>query len=55
MPEVVDVLLNRDLNLLCRIEEMRKAQVMAQEEMKERWLKRSERRDFYRELDFGEM
>jgi hypothetical protein len=40
MPEVVDLLLNRDLNLLCRIEEMRKAQLMAQEERRERWLKR---------------
>jgi hypothetical protein len=37
---VVDVLLNRDLNLLCRIDEMRKAQIMAQEESRERWLKR---------------
>jgi hypothetical protein len=30
--EVVDVLFNRDLNLLCRIEEMRKAQVAEQDD-----------------------
>ena len=30
--EVVDVLFNRDLNLLCRIEEMRKAQKIEIEE-----------------------
>jgi hypothetical protein len=31
-PEVVDVLFNRDLNLLCRIEEMRKAQIAEKED-----------------------
>jgi len=30
--EVVDVLFNRDLSLLCRIEEMRQEQIIAQEE-----------------------
>jgi hypothetical protein len=36
--EVVDVLFNRDLNLLCRIEEMRKAQKIEIEERKlRRW------------------
>jgi hypothetical protein len=33
---VVDVLLNRDLNLLCRIDEMRKEQLIALEERRER-------------------
>ncbi len=36
--EVVDVLFNRDLNLLCRIDEMRKAQKIEIEERKlRRW------------------
>ena len=38
--EVVNVLFNRDLNLLVRINEMRKEQIIALEERRERWIKR---------------
>jgi hypothetical protein len=38
--EVVYVLFNRDLNLLVRINEMRKEQIIALEEKRERWMKR---------------
>jgi hypothetical protein len=38
--EVVDVLSIRDLNTLCRIHEMRKEQIIALEEKRERWMKR---------------
>jgi hypothetical protein len=38
--EVVDVLSIRDLNTLCRIHEMRKDQIIALEERRERWMKR---------------
>jgi hypothetical protein len=40
--EVVDVLFNRDLSLLCRIEEMRKDQIIALEERRERFKKMRE-------------
>jgi hypothetical protein len=38
--EVVDVLSIRDLNTLFRIHEMRKDQIIALEEKRERWIKR---------------
>jgi hypothetical protein len=36
---VVNVLFIRDLNLLVRINEMRKEQIIALEERRERWIK----------------
>ena len=39
-PEVVYVLFNRDLNLLVRIHEMRKDQIIALEERRERRIRR---------------
>jgi hypothetical protein len=38
--EVDDVLSIRDLKTLCRIHEMRKEQIIALEEKRERWMKR---------------
>ena len=52
LPEVINVLTNRDLNLLCRILEMRKREVARLEERKERYAERFKARRFLPRADF---